>query len=53
MFLARVTASLFLLVAYSANPWAANLPTADADGWFTCRVDVADSAPIGQRLIPA
>lgn len=45
MSLSRVTASLFLLFAYPASSWAANLPVADADGWFSWRVAVVDSAP--------
>lgn len=45
MSLARASVSLFLLFAYPASPWAANLPAAGTDGWFTWRVDVFDSAP--------
>ena len=45
MSLARVTAILYLLLAYSAAGSAADLPDAGADGWHTWRVDVVHSAP--------
>ena len=42
---AKVTAILYLLLAYSAASSAADLPDAGADGWQTWRVDVVRSAP--------